>query len=214
MKLRDPDRRPARPLSALMLAALLAGCITPPSPALIASCRTSASVFAAPTAKARSLLVSTPGYGGYYDSYAGLLEKWRLDFVEFPAPGESGLVDRARLLPRGDPGCAPTRRFYFSHVTDTRIRYALTAPRGHCVAVEYDRAPAAEMRIDVDYVRVADHDADTYQAVRVADGVTVARVRDFAIRPGETTPVDCGRIVPGFPDNPVRFLLAHVADPR
>ena len=209
-----PIRRQSRAPFAMAFAALLGGCISKPPPGLIANCRASASVYTAPAAKVRSLLIATSGRGDLHATYAGLLESWRLDFIEFPARGEAGLVDRARLLPSGDARCAPVRQYYFSKVSVTRLPHALTAPRGSCVAVDLDQAPAAEMRISLTYTPASDHVAETYEAVRLSDGAVVGRVRDFAIRPIELSPVDCEGIVRGFPGNPLRVLLDHVAERR
>jgi hypothetical protein len=206
------------------LAAMLASCITKPTPELIAACRERAGATLHPTAKARSLLVARSPVTRYAGT-GGLLKDWRFDFVELATARQSGRVDsstppfvegdpvdRVRLVPKGSPECVHWDRRDWT----TPGSHRLSAPRGMCIAVERGVPSRAEMRL---IIRPGEDDRgglqEIYEAIPAAGGAPVARVVDYRISDGpEATTVDCDDLVKGFPKNPAEFVLRHIAERR
>lgn len=208
-------------LAALALAASLSGCITKPTPELIANCRDRASVTVREAPKARSLLVAASPFLPGAVSLRSLLTDWRLDFVELPARRQTGSwvpgdlpyrdgdpVDRVRLIAKGSPECVHWNKRDWTVPDADRLK----APAGQCIAVERGVASRAEMRVLA--YRAADY-GETFEALPAAGGEPVARVVDFSLRAGpEASRVDCDELRPGFPKDPAKFVIGRVAERR
>lgn len=201
-----------RRLVPALLALAVAGCTLDPTPSMIADCRHSAVVEARPGPRATSLRVEISGGDRACRACIDLLRAWRLDFVEFPSEGSGRLVDRVRLLPRGDPRCAATGQ------NDRQPRpplpLFLSVPRRSCLAVERGRESEAAMRLAVTVAPAGDHAMELYEAGPSAGGEPTVRVRDFTIRAIEAAPATCARVLRDFPANPARFVLDRVAERR
>jgi hypothetical protein len=191
---------------------LAAGCTIDPTPSLIADCRSSAVSETAPGPKARSILIDGDRPTGVCQACMNLLRNWRLDFVEFRAPDQDGLIDRVRLLPRGDARCAPTAEH--SRQSLPPLPFYLSVPGNACLAVERGQQPSAEMRLALRTEAAGDHMMELYEAAPRAGGPVRVRIRDFAIRAVDAGPATCSKVVRGFPESPMRFVLDQIATPR
>jgi hypothetical protein len=199
-------------LPALALLVAVAGCTIRPTPSMIADCLGSAMFEAYEGPKAASLFIDGDRPGGVCRSCMNVLRERRLDFVEFRDREQDGLVDRVRLLPRGDPRCAPTADH--SRQPLAPLPFFLSVPGNSCLAVERHQQPSAEMRLTLRTEAAGDHAMELYDAAPRAGGPVRARVRDFTIRSPDAGAATCSRVVPGFPSDPMGYVLDRIAQRR
>jgi hypothetical protein len=200
-------------LGSLTVTLLVAGCTIRPTASQIADCRSSALAEARPAQRARSVFIDVPfRVPGMCLSCRDLLRRWRLDFVEFRSPGSDRLVDRVRLLPHGDPACAPTSGR--DRQPERRLPLYLSVPKNSCLAIEPERTPEAEARLSVTGGNAGDHSMELYEGGPRIGGAPVARVRDFTIRAVDAAPATCAKVLAGFPADPLRYVMDRVAARR
>ena len=196
-------------LRAPFLVFALGGCVVPPTPSLIANCRTSSILDTRPAPKVRSIAFDFNRDHSGFCVFCDLLRKWRLDFVEFPASGQNGVFDRARLLPAGDPRCTPRQRGR----AVSRLP-VWSAPRGSCIAAALDQPRSAELLVTLAVEPMGDHGSELIQATPASGGPPVVRVRDFTIRAADAGPALCAKVLRGFPANTLGYVIDRVAERR
>lgn len=201
-----------RRIAALAFPLLLTACKVAPTPGLIDNCRTAAAVEASPAPKTRSIFLDSASLHGLCFACVDLLSEWQLDFVELRSLESPGMVDRVRLLPRGDRGCSATGDR--DRQPRPLIDLYLSVPRRSCLAVERAPAPAAAVRLSVVREPAGDHMMELYEAAPTGGGTPWIRVRDFTIRAADAAPARCAGIVRGFPKDAISFILRRIAERR
>jgi hypothetical protein len=201
------------------MALALGGCLTPrETPAFAAACAGDAIAQRNATVSADTILVSNfarmpLSHGGEaMELECGwscpiTLLKYRLRAVEFRHKGGIG---RLSLASEGDPRCAGLEAVHMApNKPILPIFPGLAPPKGQCIALELAASPTARYELR----HTADPPGGTGERVELlelASGSPVAVVRDHVRYAKSLRTRTCAHSRPGFPRDPVDFIMAGV----
>jgi hypothetical protein len=198
----------------LLVGVLLQACRAFPTPGQIARCHTDAGVTLPKGPKVRSIYLEPEAVDlwGCRDACYSLLRDRDLQFVEVPREGFSGLtIDRVSLDLAGSSRCASP--FQNRPHNYQPLRYRFWKSRGECLVIQENQTRTAEATLRERRVPNSDFPATVREVIR-PDGTVLAQTVDYRANYVEAPIVTCANVIPGFPLETYKIILAHVTEHR